>query len=361
MMKLIHERRARAIWSHLAEPGDPTSALLKIGPEQALDDLEKGRLGAVDSVYVERWQTRLDGLDKSVLDGTFDHDYLIPGDQHWPAALDDLGELTPLGLWVRGDASVLSLPAISIVGARAATSYGVETASRLAGALSASHVIVSGGAYGIDAAAHRAVLAARGRTIIVAAGGIDRIYPAAHRDLVESLIVSGGALISEQPPGASPARHRFLSRNRIIAALGAVTVVVEAAHRSGALSTARRAAELGRDVGAVPGPVTSLASGGTNQLLRDYGICVTSAEDVLELLGSIEPDRLVSSQESPYDRLPEREKRVWNALAPQSVHSLPGLAREAGLTSSETKMSLEFLSSIGMARAIAGRWIRVAA
>lgn len=360
MTTLTGQRKARAIWSHLTEPGDPTATIAEIGVEKALTDLEAGDLGGVDGRYVERWRTRLDGLHENVREGRFDHDYIIPGDDHWPRALEDLADMTPLGLWVRGQTEVLTMPALSIVGARAATSYGLETASTFARALCTTHVIISGGAYGVDAAAHRAVLEARGRTVAVAAGGIDRIYPAAHQDLVNAVVISGGALISEQPPGATPARHRFLSRNRIIAALGRATIVVEAAHRSGALATARRAAELGRDVCAVPGPVTSLASAGTNQLLRDYGICVTAPDDVLELLGSIEPDPIIAADETRYDRLPERDKRVWNALAPRTVHTPHTLAREAGLTAAETTTSLAFLRSIGMARAIAGRWIRVA-
>lgn len=354
------ERMARAIWSYLCEPGDPVQQLLAGGAEQALDDLASGRLNL--TIHAERWRMRLAGLEASMLAGHFPDgaDYLIPGDEHWPASLDDLGDLAPIGLWVRGDSGILTMPGISIVGARAATGYGVEIATRFSAALCSSHVLISGGAYGIDAAVHRTALSRRGRTIVVTAGGIDRIYPTSHRDLVETIIVAGGALISEQPHGAAPARHRFLSRNRIIAALGRTTVVVEAALRSGALATARRAAEIGRDVCAVPGPVTSLASSGTNQLLRDFGICVTSPEDVLELLGSIEPDQLPATPDSSYDRLPERDKKVWNALEPASIRSLPGVARDAGLTASETVSSLEFLRSIGMARSIAGRWTRVA-
>lgn len=360
MTTFTGERRARAIWSHLTEPGDPVQPLLDGGADKALNDLESGRLNL--TIHAERWRMRLSGLDENIVAGHFPDDaaYLIPGDEHWPAAVDDLGALAPIGLWVRGDTEILTMPGISIVGARAATGYGVEIATRFAATLSASHVLISGGAYGIDAAVHRTALTKRGRTIVVAAGGIDRIYPTSHRDLVETIIVAGGALISEQPHGAAPARHRFLSRNRLIAALGHTTVVIEAALRSGALATARRAAEIGRDVCAVPGPVTSVASSGTNQLLRDFGICVTSPEDVLELLGSIEPDDLPSIPESSYDRLPERDKRVWNALEPSSILTLPGVAREAGLTASETVSSLEFLRSIGMARSIAGRWIRVA-
>lgn len=361
MQTMTGERAARAVWSHLVEPGDPVGHL-DGSAQEALELLRSGGLEGDLATHAARWKLRLEGLDEDVLAGRFDRDlrFLIPDDEDWPKSLADLGTLQPIGLWMRGEASILSWPSVSIVGARAATSYGQSAASEMAGDLAATHVLVSGGAYGIDAAVHRATLARHGRTVVVLAGGIDRVYPAAHRELVEAIVVSGGAVVSEMPPGATPARHRFLSRNRLIAALGQATVVVEAGVRSGALSTARHAAEIGRDVAAVPGPITSAASAGTNQLLRDFGICVTGAQDVRELLGAIGPDTLPRVAETVYDRLGERDRRVWNALTPRVVGSLTGIAREAGLSAHEAATSLSFLQSIGLARSIADRWIRVA-
>ncbi|WP_054952089.1 DNA-processing protein DprA [Flaviflexus massiliensis] len=359
-LTLTGKKAALGVWTHLIEPGDPPPERVRQAPIKALKELVTGTL--VDD-RAERWRTRYEGLSPDILSGTFpiNGHFLVPGDAHWPLAMGDLGDVRPLGLWVLGNTEVLTLPAVSIVGARAATNYGTSVATDLGRDLASTHVLVSGGAYGIDAAVHRAALAHHGRTIVVLAGGADRVYPAAHRELFDAVLISGGAIVSEQPPGAAPARHRFLSRNRIIAALGQTTIVIEAGYRSGALSTARWAAEIGRDVGAVPGPVTSALSQGTNQLLRDYGVCITRANDIRELLGGIVPDSFPVVSETAYDRLSERDKRVWNALAPSRVSSTPAVAQEAGLSAREAMTALEFLKTMGLARSIAGRWIRVKA
>jgi len=171
---------------------------------------------------------------------------------------------------------------VAIVGARAATAYGTHVCTEIAGALAASGwTVVSGAAYGIDAAAHRAALAAGGTTIAVLACGPDVAYPRAHADLLDA-IAAQGAVISEWPPGTAPGRWRFLLRNRVVAALAGGTVVIEAGARSGTISTARHAERLGRPLMAVPGPVTSPASAGCHQLIRDCSaVCVTSAADVI--------------------------------------------------------------------------------
>src|SRR5690606_5565399 len=177
---------------------------------------------------------------------------LLPGDPDWPHRLDDLEAHAPLVLWVRGDVSLLStVDSIGIVGARAATGYGEHVTAELSGSLAADGtVVVSGGAYGVDGAAHRAALGVGGRTIALLAGGVDRPYPAGHRELFDRIIASG-ALVAETPCGTAPTKWRFLARNRLIAALGAATVVVEAGWRSGSLNTAGHAAALGRPLGAV--------------------------------------------------------------------------------------------------------------
>ncbi|MDO5084622.1 MAG: DNA-processing protein DprA [Arachnia propionica] len=197
---------------------------------------------------------------------------LIPGDADWPAALDDLGVGAPYVLWARGASSFLARPVqdfITITGARASTSYGDHVARELAASMAADErVVVAGGAYGIDGAAHQAALAAGGDTIAILANGVDRPYPAGHRDLLER-VADVGLLVSEVPPGAVPTRNRFIALARLMAALSSTTVVVEAGSRSGSLVVARHAFELGRGVGAVPGPVTSAASIGPHRLLRD--------------------------------------------------------------------------------------------
>jgi DNA processing protein len=198
------------------------------------------------------------------------------------------GELIPpLALWIRGhgELATVGVRSVALVGSRAASPYGDRLASEFGYGLARQDVVVvSGGAYGIDAAAHRGALAADGESVLVSAGGLDRPYPPAHRNLYERT-AELGMLVSERPPGSAPHRQRFLSRNRLIAALGGVTVVVEAGQRSGALNTAGYARDLGRPVLAVPGPVTSAMSVGCHRLLRrndDPAQLVTSVADILE-------------------------------------------------------------------------------
>ena len=216
--------------------------------------------------------------------------FLIPGDTDWPTALDDLGGRAPFGIWIIGRFEPRA-PAVAMVGARACTGYGSQAAGQLAADLArAGTIIVSGAALGVDGAAHRGALAVGGATVAVLACGIDRSYPASHRTLIQA-IGERGAVLAELPPGTSPTRFRFLARNRLIAALGLGTIVVEAAGRSGSLVTARLAAELGRAVFAVPGPVMSRQSVGTNQLLCDGAIPAVEAAQVLDELDVAPPRR----------------------------------------------------------------------
>ncbi|MDR0594659.1 MAG: DNA-processing protein DprA [Bifidobacteriaceae bacterium] len=215
---------------------------------------------------------------------------LRPGDPGWPAALDDLGPHAPESLYVSSSNTdpaafrAALAKAVSIVGARAATAYGEHLASLMAANLAASgFTIISGGAYGIDAAAHRAALN-KGLTVAVMACGLDQFYPPANENLLRE-IARRGWLVSEHPPGTPPARDRFLTRNRLIAALGQAAVVVEAAVCSKSLNTAAHAHRLGRPVGAAPGPVTSAASIGCHQLIQSGAAkLVTDADDVLAML-----------------------------------------------------------------------------
>jgi DNA processing protein len=319
------ELLARAAWSIVAEPGDAAAGAVvaALGAPEALEwasravhetpevawqllreRVHPGAPGAVGGPSaaatvrvlaraLPRWAPRLAGLEPlralDVLDregGTL----LVPGGPGWPTRLDDLGPVAPLCLWVRGAGALdeLTRRSVAVVGARAATPYGEHVARGLGGGL-ASHgvTVVSGGAFGIDVAAHRGSLAAGGPTVALLAGGIDRPSPAGNRDVLDRVAADGGALVAESPPGTPPTRSRFLQRNRLIAAVSGATVVVEAAWRSGALSTAARASELLRPLGAVPGPVTSMASAGCHRLLRDgAAVCVTDPDEVLDLLGA---------------------------------------------------------------------------
>lgn len=238
----------------------------------------------------------------------------------------------PLALWVRGAADVASLGARSagLVGARAATRYGEQVASDFSYGLARAGVtVVSGGAYGIDAAAHRGALAAGGSTVIVSAGGLDRPYPASNAALYDRA-VDTGLLVSESPPGAAPHRRRFLTRNRLIAALSSATVVVEAATRSGAANTAAHCFALGKPVLAVPGPITSPMSAGCHALLRrspEPALLATCVDDVLGAVGGIgeRTDGALGAPHPVEDARMERRRRL-DALDPLARRIFDGMA-----------------------------------
>lgn len=211
---------------------------------------------------------------------------IVPGDTEWPARLADLGEDAPSQLYIEGGGNLaeLTLPSVAMVGARAATSYGEQVAHDYGHTFARNHqAVISGAAYGIDGAAHRGALAGGWPTIAVLGCGLDVAYPAGHQGLLRRIVDEGGLVISEYPDDTVPQRRYFLQRNRIIAALARATVVVEAGLRSGSLNTARRAHELGRDVFAVPGPITSAMSQGAHALIRDgqARILAEAPDDVL--------------------------------------------------------------------------------
>jgi DNA processing protein len=245
---------------------------------------------------------------------------VCPGDPEWPPSLDDLGDRRPIALWARGSHPLgdATARAVAIVGSRAATPYGNQVAAELGVELGErGWATVSGGAYGIDAAAHRGSLAARAATVAVLACGVDVSYPSGNKRLFDE-IAESGLLVSEWPPGSSPTRLRFLWRNRVIAALGRGTVVVEMGHRSGARRTCTEASALGRYVMAVPGSIHSAVSVGCNALIRSREAeCVTRYEEVLELvanLGDLPPEP--ESVATVRDRLSREAQRVLDALDP---------------------------------------------
>ncbi|GAA1614938.1 MULTISPECIES: DNA-processing protein DprA [Leucobacter] len=215
---------------------------------------------------------------------------LTPGRAGWPVSLQDLGDRAPVALWALGDPELLTSSVssrVSVTGARAATAYGEEVTLSIVTDLAAEPlIIVSGGAYGIDAAAHRAAFGTRPEsTIAVLASGLDRPYPSGHAELFRQITAAGSVLVSETAPEVMPTKWRFIARARLLAALGGATVIPEAGYRSGSLLTAARANELGRPVGVVPGPLTSAASSGCHRLIREgMAELVTSTGDVTEML-----------------------------------------------------------------------------
>lgn len=285
------EVRARIALSLLVEPGDRTvgADVAREGAQAVAARLSRTRVPRrADAVLTEAVAAQLSRAAE------VDAECLVPSHPGWPSQLDDLGDAAPLLLWVRGGPlRVDLLRSVAIVGARACSPYGRVQAETLAAEVALfGWTVVSGGAYGIDAAAHNGALAVAGRTVLVSAGGVDRPYPRAHEHLYRRVRLSG-AVISECPLGAPPARHRFLTRNRLIAAMSRGTVIVEAALKSGARGTASAAARLTRHVMAVPGPVTSDLSVGCHDLIREgQAVLVGGSHDVLELitpLGEAQP------------------------------------------------------------------------
>ncbi len=353
-------RHALATWNALTEPGDGVAGRLigALGAAEALAAVRSAREGGAPPeatgvtaeeywAGLKRWLPRGDpatvraGWDVARRHGIR---LLQPGDADWPVQLADLGPHQPLCLWVRGDPSALGRlhPSVAVVGARAATRYGEQAAMELSADLAAGGVaIVSGAAYGIDGAAHRGAIGAGGMTIALLAGGVDRPYPSGHAHLIGQIAVAG-AVVSEVPCGSAPTKWRFLQRNRLIAALSEVTVVVEAGWRSGSLNTAGHAASMGRPVGAVPGPITSAASVGCHRLIREFDArCVTSADDVRELAGLAPAVQVLGGSESEHT---DDSTRVRDALSTRAWRHTGEIARRAGMDPGDVEGLLGFFA-----------------
>ena len=300
---------------------------------------------------------------------------VTPADPLWPPQLNDLGPARPYGLWCRGDSrhllDVASAPSVALVGSRDPSIYGTEATTHLAAELARrGYTVISGGAMGIDIAAHRAALTQQGSdlpTIAFMAGGLDRLYPAQNSDAL-NMIVDRGLIMSEVSVGNTPTRWRFLERNRLIAALARHTIVVEARWRSGALNTARHAMEIGRTLWAVPGQINSPNSVGTNRLLRDgLAQTLTEAADILEYdaaagfeLGTeheSEWDQVASS--SALDELTERQGRVWDDLSPRSYRGVDEIAAALGLSARDVMADLFHLGRCGLAESSGTSWRKV--
>ncbi|GAC1499084.1 MAG: DNA-processing protein DprA [Pseudarthrobacter sp.] len=387
-----NERIARAALSRLMEPQDaPGLALVQaVGAEDALR-IATGQAAAGPSLEQEitgllvdngaaagwcgltaarkRWAPRIPDLaperDLATM-ARLGGRVVIPSDELWPEQLGDLGIREPICLWWRGLQQELPALArsVALVGSRDSTSYGASVTGDLAYSLAQrGFTVVSGGAYGIDAHAHRAALAGGSGplpTIAVMAGGVDRFYPSGNEDLLRA-VCNQGAVIAEVPPGSAPTRYRFLQRNRLIAALAAVTVVVEARWRSGALNTAHHAESLGRAVAAVPGSVHSANSAGCHRLLRDGGaVCVTDAAEIAELVspsgeGLAEPG---TGRAAVHDGLTLEDLILLDALPLRSTTSVEKLCAVAGLSVESVRAGLGRLGLLGLAASERGGWKR---
>jgi DNA processing protein len=360
------ERRARMAWARIAEPQDAVARRL-IAVYGVVDALEVARRGRAGSAAhgSDRFLARLSRLDVDRdLDITLrvGARVVVPGDAEWPDALDDLTD-PPWALWAHGplrlDAAVRR--SVAVVGARASTAYGEAVAAEIAGGLAGrGFTVVSGAAYGIDGAAHRAALAVEGRTVAVLACGVDRSYPASHTQLLRQ-IRAEGLVLSEVPPGAAPMRTRFLARNRLIAALGAGTVLVEAGLRSGARRTVSVAYSLDRPVGAVPGPVSSMVSAGCHEeIRRTTAVLVTDADEVADLVGCIGEDLAPEKRGEvrPPDHLDELAHRVWQSLTPGASMTVDSLLVVAGVDAVEAISALGRLERSGLAERRHGGWRR---
>ena len=360
-------RRARIALGHLVEPGsrDLGELVLAVGPVEALRRLRSGdvkdrlwdvasaRLGAVDPYHLaEKALDRADRLGARII---------TPEDGEWPHQLADLVHLSrdvpdpiqrdtypPHCIWLRGPSPLAEAceRSVAVVGARASTSYGDHVAGELGyGLADRGWTVISGGAFGIDAAAHRGALAGAGCTIAVLACGIDRPYPLSHTTLFDR-IAECGLLVSEWPPGADPHRRRFLIRNRVIAAATRGTVVVEASLRSGARFTLGRARELGRMVMAVPGPVTSAMSVGSHEELRVEGsVLVTGVAHVVDAVGLVGDDLapVLRAEETPEDRLTPLQRQVLDGVRPRKILNAEEIAAIVGVSTRDARRTLPSL------------------
>lgn len=365
---------AQLAWAYLSRVAEPPCAHLMalVDDVGAIEAAARIRAGAVSPELARLTEARRE-LDCAADD--LEHlnrrggRLITPDDEEWPllsfmgfgAGLvrDRAQGRPPLALWAIGPHRVgdITERSVAIVGTRASSAYGEHVAAELsAGLVERDVAVVSGGAYGIDGAAHRATLAGEGVTVAVLAGGVDVLYPAGHSALLHR-VSQEGLLISEYPPGVRPARHRFLTRNRLVAALSSATVVVEAGLRSGAASTAAWARALGRIVCAVPGPVTSMASAGCHQLIRSGAELVTRADEIVELVGRAgEFADELPRPTAPVDGLSDTELKVFEALPGRGARTVDQIAVAAGLPVAGVLGPLAMLEIAGFVERQEGRW-----
>ncbi|MBP3222908.1 MAG: DNA-processing protein DprA [Actinomycetaceae bacterium] len=392
---VVNEKDAALIWCSITEGQDTTAVQLIKQSGSYMQALEM-LLGYIDNeslndeenkqennillehvshkitTSVKRWIHRLNVPYLSDIRTNMERyhlDFICWHDDIWPEKLNRLGDEMPLGLWIKGNKKLLEKSAVSIVGSRDCSEYGKRITADFSYELSQKgHVIVSGGAHGIDTYAHSyAFSKTQALTIVVFAGGLGKYYPAKNTTMFDKILRSGGLFVSESPPLSPPLKHRFLSRNRIISALSDVTVVVEAPFRSGAISTGHHTLSIGGMLAVIPGSIFSPHSSGCHRLLRDGGVCVTSVSDVEELLpehtlfdvDSRKDARFTQNVQSVFDMLPEIEKRVYDCLSPTYHRSLVDVAQRGGMEPEEVWRSLSNLMGKGLVQHERGEWILV--
>lgn len=353
--------------AHVVEPGDLRIGALvdEVGPLEVVDRI---RGGSLRNRHHDALRARLSLVDLDDIREKSDAvgaRLVLRGGAEWPSQLDDLGAARPYALWVLGSPNLrlAALKSVAIIGARASTPYGEQIARDWSSQLSdLGWLVVSGGAYGIDAAAHRGALAVGGLTACMLATGIDVAYPRSHEELL-ARIADTGLLISESPIGSPARRQRFLTRNRLIAALTRTTIVVEAALRSGTTSTANSAFSLNRPVLAVPGPVSSPMSAGCHHLIREQTATLAAGwPDILELLSdplsaSLGPSAHEhSSQSRPTDRLNEIQARVFDCIPRSKAIDDQRLLVESGVGTPELLGALGTLELLGFISRVDDGW-----
>lgn len=362
----VTDSGARMRLSLLAEPGDVRLCRLvgRYGAVRVLRACLDGEPLA-DGLPPPVWVARAPGVHteaRAALASAAEAGmrWICPGDDEWPARLDALDHAepvgsvggSPLGLWLRGSVRLDEAVrrSVAIVGARAATTYGNQVAGDLAAEVAIEQcTVISGGAFGIDIAAHRGALAVRRPTICVLACGVDIAYPRAHTGVLDR-IADNGLLVSEQPPGQTPTRGRFLTRNRVIAALASGTVVVEAARRSGALNTLNWAQRCGRVAMGVPGAVTSSSSVGVHHAIRAGGaVLVTRSAEILEEIGSIGGTDATLPRVPPSgtDRLTISARRIFEQVPGDTPASTETVAAAVPCGSGEVRLVLAALAEVG--------------
>ncbi|MEA5117377.1 MAG: DNA-protecting protein DprA [Propionicimonas sp.] len=354
----MDEREARLGLSCVVEPGTAkvAAAIAEYGAGEVWQGLL--RLGGRNTLGMRAREFRPEPVlaRAAALEARF----VIPGDPEWPPQLAELDGCEPVnglsgvpcGLWLQGagDLAELAGRSVAVVGSRACTSYGETVATELAADLGdAGFSVVSGGAFGIDAAAHRGSLVSRTPGVAILAAGLDQAYPAAHRPLFDR-IAERGVLVSELPPGEHPTRVRFLGRNRLIAALTQATVLVEAAVRSGGRNTVTWATSLRRVVAAVPGPVTSALSFTPHRLIREAeAVLVTTAGEILELVSPLgRPAARPPSEHRPTDDLGPDELRVYEAVPARGSLTAGELSLRSGVVLASCLLILDELEGRGM-------------